>query len=81
MDYSQQTYPKLVHKNKPDNMYFLGSPDPYVGVFYRDGCSVTFGDSEYANLSEKVDGKRKHWGYTSLADHKSAHHFIGVINE
>lgn len=72
---------RAVHNNKPDTMYFLGSPDPYVGVFYRDACKVVFGDAEYANISEPLQGERKYWGRTSLADHKSAHHFFGVIHE
>lgn len=65
----------------PNIMYFLGSPDPFVGVFYRDAARVLFGDAMYANVSEESDGGRKRWGFTRLADHKSAHHFVGVINE
>ena len=72
---------QLVHSDVPQTMYFLGSPDPYVGVFYRDAARVTFGQAVYANVSENVGERRKYWGYTALADHKSAHHFIGVINE
>lgn len=72
---------RLVHSNIPDNMYFLGSPDDVVGVFYRDACKVVFGSAVYANVSENEGEGRKRWGYTRLADHKSAHHFIGVINE
>lgn len=81
LDYSVYSYPRLVHKDVPDSWYFYGSPDEYGMVFYRDGCRVTFGDSDYANLSEDVDGKRKFWGNTQLVDHQSAYHFIGVINE
>ena len=76
--------PSLVHVRVPDRMYFLGSPDEYVGIFYRDACKVVMGDSEYANVSEVEtpgDERRKHWGFTSLADHKGAHHFTGVIHE
>ena len=72
---------RLVHSNIPDNMYFLGSPDDVVGVFYRDACKAVFGSAVYANVSENEGEGRKRWGYTRLADHKSAHHFIGVINE
>lgn len=73
---------ELIHSRVPDIMYFMGSPDDIVGVFYRDACRVVFGDSIYANVSETAGGDtRKYWGYTSLATHKTAHHFIGVINE
>ena len=72
---------RLVHSNIPGNMYFLGSPDPIAGVFYRDACKAVFGSAVYANVSENEGDGRKRWGYTRLADHKSAHHFIGVINE
>lgn len=72
--------PAVVHGH-PDAFYFAGSPDDFGNVFYRDACSITFGRSVYANVSESDGEGRKRWGYTSLADHKSAHHFIGVINE
>lgn len=81
LDFCVFTYPRLVHKNVPDTMYFMGSPDPYLGVFYRDASRVVFGDSEYANVSEQAGGRRKFWGNSKLVDHKSAHNFIGVINE
>ena len=73
--------PRLIHNNIPANTYFLGSPDPIVGAFYRDACKAVFGSAVYANVSENEGEGRKRWGYTRLADHKSAHHFIGVINE
>lgn len=72
---------ETVHDRVPDTMYFLGSPDLFVGVFYRDACKAVFGQAVYANVSENVDGRRKYWGYSRLVDHDSAHHFIGVINE
>ena len=82
---SIQIDPKTVfEKRVPEITYFLGSPDPYVGIFYRDACRVVFGDTVYANVSESAQEKgstRRHFGYCSLADHRSAHHFIGVINE
>ena len=66
----------------PATTYFLPSPDLYVGVFYRDACKVVFGDSEYANISETNENNLRYkWGYSRLVDHKSAYHFIGVINE
>lgn len=73
---------ETVHSNVPDSWYFRGSPDLLLGVFYRDACEITFGESQYANVSETINGDmRKHWGYTGLATHRAAHHFIGVINE
>ena len=70
-----------VHSQVPSIMYFLGSPDPYLGVFYRDACKAVFGQAVHANVSEDVGGRRKYWGYSRLVDHDSAHHFIGVIHE
>lgn len=75
----------IAHRNKPDEWYFAFSPVDAGGTphyFYQDACRVGFGDSEYASIYEKgAYGLRIRWGYTQLADHKSAHHFIGVINE
>lgn len=75
---------KLVHRNVPDSWYFLFSPVDAGGTphyFYRDACKVVFGDSEYANISEIDQYNRRYkWGYSSLVEHKSAYHFIGVIN-
>lgn len=62
--------------------YYISSPNFLGQVFYIDGSKVTFGNIEYANTSiQKDSGGRTRWGDTILADHKSAHHFIGVINE
>lgn len=62
--------------------YYTSSPDIFGGIFYIDGTKNMFGDVIYANLSEsKPSGGRVRWGHTSLSDHQSAHHFIGVINE
>lgn len=74
--------PVQVHHKVPQDWYFSASPDEFGGVFYRDACKVVFGDSEYANISETDQYNRRYkWGYTSLVEHKSAYHFIGVINE
>ena len=74
--------PVQVHSRIPQEWYFYVSPDEYGNVFYRDACRVVFGDSEYANISETDQYNRRYkWGHTSLVDHKSAYHFIGVINE
>lgn len=75
--------PGKVHKT-PASTYFLYSPDEFVGVFYRDAVRNVAGTSEYANVSEadpEAPNQRKRYGFTSVADHKAAHHFIGVLNE
>ena len=72
---------RVVHGEKPDGGYFSGSPSLYGWVFYRDACKIVFGEAEYASVSEPLSGERKYWGRTNLADHKSAHHFFGVIHE
>ncbi|UIZ56286.1 hypothetical protein LZP46_07555 [Acinetobacter sp. SCLZS86] len=74
--------PVQVHSRIPQDWYFSASPDEYGNVFYRDACKVVFGDSEYANISETDQNNRRYkWGYSRLVEHKSAYHFIGVINE
>lgn len=73
--------PDSVHNSIPDTMYFMGSPDDAVGVFYRDASKALFGSSTYANVMEFEGESRKRWGFSSLADNRRAHHFIGVINE
>lgn len=76
---------KILHKRKPSQFYYDFSPVDAGGsllYFYRDVASVEMGRAEYANCSEEDNnGRRITRGNTSLADHKSAHHFIGVINE
>lgn len=67
----------------PNDGYFSTSPD-VTGIFFVDTSRVVAGSAVYANLSEadtESPQQRKRWGFTRLADHKSAHHFIGVINE
>lgn len=80
-----QDQPSVVSKGYPPRVaFFEPSPDPYVGVMYTDACRVLFGDTSYANVSEterKGVPQRKYWGSSTLADHKAAHHFIGVIHE
>lgn len=74
--------PKLISKNIPSARYYQQSPSQNGDVFYRDACRIHFGESEYSNVSElSTSSPRAKWGYTRLVDHKSAHHFIGVINE
>ena len=74
-----------VHKKIPDGFYYDFSPTDGGGsliYFYRDATWITSGNQKYASISElKDNGLRTYWGSTKLADHKSAHCFIGVINE
>ena len=74
-----------IHKNIPDSFYYGFSPVESGGslvYFYRDATWITAGTQNYTNIDEKKDnGLRVYWGSTNLADHKSAHCFIGVINE
>lgn len=74
-----------VHNKIPEDWYFYFSPVESGGsltYFYRDATWITSGESKYASTSEKkANGLRAYWGSTKLADHKSAHCFIGVINE
>lgn len=79
-----QVYDKmeLIHKNRHSDFYHTYSPDSSQNTFYRDVCKVVFGSKRYANISESSgNGNRKQWGESALVDNKSAHHFIGVINE
>lgn len=79
---SMGNQPDFVSSNIPANGYYTGSPNEFGDVFYRDGCRVVFGESNYRSVSEpSANSPRAKWGYTKLVDHKSAHHFIGVINE
>lgn len=74
--------PVQVHSHIPQEWYFYVSPDEYGNLFYRDACKVVFGHSEYANISETNENNLRYkWGYSNLVEHKSAYHFIGVINE
>lgn len=74
-----------IHKKVADDSYYYFSPMESGGTlmyFYRDATWIAFGKQRYASTSENKDnGLRSYWGSTKLADHKSAHCFIGVINE
>ncbi|RKG43828.1 MULTISPECIES: hypothetical protein [Acinetobacter] len=79
---SIQDEPLLAAKDTRVTEYFLPSPDETGNYVVKDGCKAVFGSCEYANISESNERMRRiYWGYTSLADHSGAHHFIGVINE
>lgn len=74
-----------IHKNTPESFYYEFSPVESGGAlvyFYRDATWITSGTQMYSNIDErKKNGLRTYFGNTSLVDHKSAHCFIGVINE
>lgn len=76
---------KVFSRDMPSKFYYDFSPVEAGGsllYFYRDAIHNAIGSAEYASIYEKdASGLRVRWGNTSLADHKSAHHFIGVINE
>lgn len=74
-----------IHKTLPDSFYYGFSPVIVAGTphyFYRDATWIACGKQKYSSVSElKKNGLRAYWGSSNLADHKSAHCFIGVINE
>lgn len=75
-----------IHKKVPSAFYYDFSPADGGGgslvYFYRDATWITAGEQRYTNIDEKKDnGLRAYWGSSRLVDHKSAHCFIGVINE
>jgi hypothetical protein len=71
----------IADRDIPHSWYFGFSPEEQT-YFYRDAVHVAIGDSSYASIYEQdQNGLRRRWGHTALADNRSAHHFIGVINE
>lgn len=73
---------KLVNDHPHPDQYYSNSPDVYGNVLYEDACMVTFGTSQYANISiEGNRGQRFFVGHSQLCNHKYAHTFVGVINE
>ncbi|WP_151803691.1 hypothetical protein [Acinetobacter bereziniae] len=73
--------PELIHKNPHSDSVYLMSPDENNTVLDQNACKVLFGTSTYANIELYGESNRYRFGYSKLADHKSAHFFIGVINE
>lgn len=73
--------PDKIHTNEQNDQYYGASPDEFGNVLYEDGCKVVFGDTNYANISVKKDGRRFRTGYCRLVSNQNAHTFIGVINE
>lgn len=70
------------HKDNPHPWFFGVSPVNEDFYFYRDATRIACGLSRYSSISgEDKEGLRKRWGDTKISDHKSAHYFIGVINE
>ena len=62
--------------------YFLSSPNETGDIFYQDACAIVFGTASYSSsFDPSKPGSRIFWGSSKLPDNKSAHHFIGVINE
>ncbi len=75
---------QTIHKKVPAARYFLPSPNEFGDIFYMDAIRICAGKAVYGSVLEpdiEAPTQRKRWGYTRLADHQSAHHFIGVINE
>lgn len=77
-----------IHKKVPSAFYYDFSPADGGGgslvYFYRDATWITAGTQRYSSVSEtkgQDEKQRAYYGNTSLADHKSTHCFIGVINE
>lgn len=65
-----------------DRKYFTVSPDQNGNLITRTSSKVSFGDSEYVNISETTEqGAYRAIGQCSLVDSKSNYHFVGVINE
>ena len=74
---------KIINQDEP-YWYYEVSPDEFFNFCYKDACKNLMGETEYSNVSEQVDGKRKAWGNSQFMNgvgHDTAHHFIGVINE
>lgn len=79
---SLMDYPVLINKEVPSILYYIASPSEIGNIFYRDACAIVFGEATYKNVSEpSKNSYRAYWGGSKIPDHKSAHHFIGVINE
>lgn len=82
MQVSINGQPDLVNLNVPSNLYLIGSPDDFLGVFYRESNKVVFGETIYYNVSEQGMGSgNASWGSCSLVEGIFSSHFIGVINE
>ena len=75
--------PKVISKKFEDAVvYHRNSPGPQGYYYYNEAVRVVFGGTTYYNFSDtRNDGQRPNWGKCSLVDSKSAHIFIGVINE
>ena len=76
---------KTAHRKIPNNWYFQFSPVESGGMlvyFQRDATWIAFGESAYGSINEQNEQSRRiAWGKSELANHVSAQHFVGVINE
>ena len=75
--------PTKISSLEVSSFHFSGSPDMAGNVFYQDSSRVEAGDATYASLSDTGGagpGERARFGFTRVADHRRAQHFIGVIN-
>lgn len=83
LDISFSLAPQKIN-DEPRLGFFTMSPSEFGDVFYTDAIKIVAGEAVYSNCYEAdpdAPKLRKRWGFTRLADHKAAHHFIGVINE
>ncbi|KXZ74179.1 hypothetical protein AVENLUH5627_00114 [Acinetobacter venetianus] len=79
---SMMETPLEVHTRKHNDQYYKYSPDRWGLTVYEDASKVVFGNASYANISIKTEAETRYrFGYSRLADNKTAHTFIGVINE
>lgn len=73
---------KRIRNVRPDGHYFWPSPDEFGFTMYRSSSKVSFGNTEYVNISEVNNmNVRFNFGGCSLVNSKADYHFIGVINE
>ncbi len=75
--------PGQVASNPPDNDFFMPSPTESGFLYYADATRNLFGATVYANVNftKPESSARIRWGHSLLADDRSAHFFIGVVNE
>lgn len=75
--------PQKLSEKEVSYMKFTITPDENMNTLQEDCTSNKAGEAKYTTLSDTGgDGSgRKVIGHTVIADNKTAHHFIGVINE
>jgi hypothetical protein len=75
-------YKKLSDKEVSD-FHYSTSPDSFGNVFYQDAVRIAAGVARYASLSDTGGGspvERTRYGFSVMANHRIAQHYIGVIN-